>query len=117
MPEDKQEKLVDVGEREGAEITLEENNGQTKDVAEEKVEEKIEVQEEKPVETKKEEIKEVKPEKVETKKDDLDNYSERVKKRIAKLTGQIRDAERQREEAISYAQLIKKEKESIESKL
>ena len=117
MPEDKQEKLVDVGEREGAEITLEENNGQTKAVAEEKVEEKIEVQEEKPIETKKEEIKEVKPEKVETKKDDLDSYSERVKKRIAKLTGQIRDAERQREEAISYAQLIKKEKESIESKL
>ena len=114
MPEDKQEKLVDVGEREGAEITLEENNGQTKAVAEEKVEEKIEVQEEQPVEVKKEEVK---SEKVEAKKDDLDDYSEKVKKRIAKLTHQIREAERQKEEAISYAQSIQKEKEFVESKL
>jgi len=114
MPENKQEKLVDVGEKEGAEITLEENNGQTKAVAEEKVEEKIEVQEEQPVEVKKEEVK---SEKVEAKKDDLDDYSEKVKKRIAKLTHQIREAERQKEEAISYAQSIQKEKEFVESKL
>ena len=114
MPEDKQEKLIDVGEREGAEITLEENNGQTKAVAEEKVEEKIEVQEEQPVEVKKEEVK---SEKVEAKKDNLDDYSEKVKKRIAKLTHQIREAERQKEEAISYAQSIQKEKEFVESKL
>ena len=46
----KKEPMIDVGEEEGAEVTLD-NNEQTKAVAEEKKEEKIEVvqEEEKPV--------------------------------------------------------------------
>jgi chromosome segregation ATPase len=88
------------------------NNEQTKAVAEEKKEEKIEViqEEEKPVV-------EAKVEKTAEKKDELEEYSEGVKKRIAKLTQKMREAERQREEAVSYAQSVKREKDQIESRI
>jgi hypothetical protein len=106
--------MIDVGEEEGAEITLD-NNEQTKAVAEEKIE--VQQEEEKPaVEVKEEKVEEKKP-KIETKKDELEEYSENVKKRIAKLTHKIREAERQREEAINFAHSVKKEKEQIESRL
>jgi len=110
----KKEPMIDVGEEEGAEITLD-NNEQTKAVAEEKIE--VQQEEEKPaVEVKEEKVEEKKP-KIETKKDELEEYSESVKKRIAKLTHKIREAERQREEAINFAHSVKKEKEQIESRL
>ena len=116
MPiEDKKPKndpMIDVGEKEGAEIELD-NNEQSKAVAEEKKEEKIEVQQEaeKPVEVKTE------AEKPAAEKDELEEYSEGVKKRIAKLTRKMREAERQREEALAYAQSVQKEKNQIESRL
>ena len=107
----KRDPMIDVGEEEGAEVILD-NNEQTKVVAEEKKEEKIDViqEEEKPVV-------EAKVEKTAEKKDELEEYSEGVKKRIAKLTHKIREAERQREEAINFAHSVKKEKEQIESRL
>jgi len=107
----KRDPMIDVGEEEGAEVILD-NNEQTKVVAEEKKEEKIDViqEEEKPVV-------EAKVEKPVEKKDELEEYSESVKKRIAKLTHKIREAERQKEEAVSYAQSVKREKEQIESRL
>ena len=40
-------------------------------------------------------------------KDELGEYSESVQKRIAKLTRKMREAERQKEEAIQYAQNLK----------
>ena len=40
-------------------------------------------------------------------KDELGEYSEGVQKRIAKLTRKMREAERQKEEAIQYAQTLK----------
>ena len=40
-------------------------------------------------------------------KDELGEYSEGVQKRIAKLTRKMREAERQKEEAIQYAQSLK----------
>ena len=110
----KQEPMIDVGEEEGAEVTLD-NNEQTKAVAEEKIE--VQQEEEKPgVEVKEEKVEEKKP-KIETKKDELEEYSESVKKRIAKLTHKIREAERQREEAINFAHSVKREKDQIESRL
>ena len=100
----KNDPMVDVGEKEGAEIELE-NNEQSKAVAEEKKEEKIEVKQEveKPV--------------VETKKDELEEYSDGVKKRIAKLTHKMREAERQREEALAYAQSVQREKNLLENRV
>ena len=51
------------------------------------------------------------------KEDELEKYSEGVQKRIAKLTRKMREAERQREEAIAYAQLTKKQKEELEQRI
>ena len=114
MPqEEKKGDLIDVGEEEGAEIKLDENNEPIKDVEEKKEEEKIEVEEVAQPEEKKEggEV-EVKEEK----KEELEKYSEGVQKRISKLTRKMREAERQKEEAVVYAQSVKRDKEDLESK-
>jgi hypothetical protein len=57
--------------------------------------------------------------KLEEKKDDkeLEQYSESVQKRIAKLTKKWREAERQKEEAVSYAQNVLRKQKDAESKL
>ena len=107
MPEDNKEPMIDVGEDQGAEINLDENNEQTKEAV---AEEKIEVQQvdEQPVEATEE--------KKDEKEDELKAYSEGVQKRIAKLTRKMREAERQKEEAISYAQAEKQRREEYEKK-
>ena len=45
----------------------------------------------------------------------VEEYSEGVKKRIAKLTKKMREAERQKEEALRYAQSIKKERDRFQT--
>ena len=50
-------------------------------------------------------------------KKELEDYSEGVKKRIAKLTKKMREAERQREAAIEYARKIQVEKDSLAGRL
>jgi hypothetical protein len=45
----------------------------------------------------------------------VEEYSEGVKKRIAKLTKKMREAERQREEALRYADSIKKERDQFKT--
>ena len=57
--------------------------------------------------------------KLEEKKDDteLKDYSESVQRRIAKLTKKWREAERQKDEAVTYAQTILKKQKDAESKL
>ena len=110
----KNDDLIDVGDADesATEINLDEQ--QPKEEAakeEEKVEvEQVEAKEEKPVEEKKD------GDEVE-KKDELKEYSEGVQKRIAKLTRKMREAERQREEAIAYAESIKRDKETVEGRL
>ena len=47
---------------------------------------------------------------------EVEEYSEGVKKRIAKLTKKMREAERQREEAVAFAQRVKKERDQFEAK-
>jgi len=51
-----------------------------------------------------------------TQKQEMDEYSEGVQKRIAKLTRKMREAERQKEEAIQYAQTVKDENRNLKSK-
>ena len=51
------------------------------------------------------------------KEKELEQYSESVQKRIAKLTKKWREAERQREEALTYAQRIIEDKKKAEDKL
>ena len=53
----------------------------------------------------------------EPKKDELQDYSEGVQKRIAKLTKKWREAERQKDEALVYAKSVLTEKEKAEQKL
>jgi len=57
-------------------------------------------------------------EKVEKKEDtELEQYSDSVQKRIAKLTKKWREAERQKDEALTYAQSVLRKQKDAESKL
>jgi len=98
--------LIDVGEENEKPVEVNLDEQQPKEEAA-KEEEKVEVEQ---VETKEE-----KP--VEEKKDELKEYSDGVQKRIAKLTRKMREAERQREEAIAFAESTKKDKEALEGRL
>ena len=108
MPEQEKPKhdLIDVGEDQGAEIHLDDKGNPEKSevVAEEKIEVE-QVEKETPVvETKKED------------KDELAEYSEGVQKRISKLTRKMREAERQKEEAVAFALAAKRDKEEMEKR-
>ena len=110
--EERKQDLVDVGEEQGADINFDSKGEPEKQ--EVVVEEKIEVEKiEQPVETKEEKVEE----KVEDKKDELKEYSDGVQKRIAKLTRKMREAERQREEAVTYAQSVTQQKNQAEKRL
>ena len=111
MPEDirETENLIDVGETVGAEINLDDKGEPEKfeapkeDIIE--VEEQVASKEESQPEEKAEE------------KDELKEYSEGVQKRIAKLTRKMREAERQREEAIAFAEATNQQKSELEGRL
>ena len=78
-----------------------------------------EVVEEKPAAepvVEKEEIK-VEKEIKEEKEKELEQYSDSVQKRIAKLTKKMREAERQKDEAIGYAQRVMHAKEKTDAKI
>ena len=108
--ENKKDDLIDVGEsdQQETEINLDEKGEPEK--VEQVEEEKIEVEqvEEKPTETKLEKKED---------KDELKEYSEGVQKRIAKLTRKMREAERQREEAITFANSMKANADRLEKKM
>jgi hypothetical protein len=71
----------------------------------------------KEVETKKDEpIIEVKEEVKTEEKDEREEYSEGVKKRIDRLTYKIREAERREKEAVNYAQQVKGERDTLQTK-
>ena len=114
--ENKVENLVDVGEadQQETEINLDEKGNPEK--IEEPKEEKIEVEEVSEVDKTYENERETKLEKKED-KDELKDYSEGVQKRIAKLTRKMREAERQREEAVQFAQAAKQDKDRLERKM
>ena len=57
----------------------------------------------------------VQAEKQEDNTKQIEEYSESVKKRIAKLTKRMREAERQKEEALRYADSVKKERDQFKT--
>ena len=59
---------------------------------------------------------ETKEESPKEKKDEREEYSEGVKKRIDRLTYKIREAERREKEALSFAEQIKKERDELQTK-
>ncbi len=99
-----EEKIIDVGEADEQETEIdleatpvEETPAEEIVVEETKEESPVEATEEKP-------------------KDELGEYSEGVQKRIAKLTRKMREAERQKEEAIAFARTQKEEAEQLRNK-
>jgi len=116
MPDERENDLIDVGETVGADIDLDEKGEPEK--VEPIVEEKIEVEqvpEDKSFENEREvKLEEKNPEQ---KKDELKEYSDGVQKRIAKLTRKMREAERQKEEAIVFAETVNRQKQETEARL
>ena len=120
MPEEenkKKEPMVDI-DTSGpeVEIDLEKDKKEDKSFENER-ETKLETQEPKE-EIKVEEIKEeTKKEETEEKKKELEDYSEGVQKRIAKLTKKWREAERQKEAALQYAKQVMADQQGLKTKL
>ena len=113
--ENKVQSLIDVGEADekATEINLDEKGEPEK--VETPAEEKIEIEqvsEDKTFENERE----TKLDKKED-KDEVKEYSEGVQKRIAKLTRKMREAERQREEAIAFAEATNKQNSELEGRL
>ena len=102
----KKEPMVDVGDTNESETEVDLEKKPEEQTTAEKEEIKVEQVEDTPVKT------EVKEEK----KDELKEYSEGVQKRIAKLTRKMREAERQKEEAIAFAKTAKDERDSLQSR-
>jgi len=124
MPEDKEDKIIDLPtDGPGAEVTLPEETvkegAQPIDVPEKKPEGEVEVKETPPVEEKPAELitEKEEPVKAEPEKNELEEYSDGVKKRIAKLTKRMREAERQRDESTKYAKSVLSEQKTLKARL
>ena len=118
----KQEPMVDIDtsgpgadvelpeEKPEAEIETKEEDSSPAPQAEETKEEKVEASDEKQEAEKKQE------EKPEEKKEELETYSKDVQRRIAKLTKKWREAQRQADEALKFAENQKSQKEKLQKK-
>ena len=107
LPEDKKEE----------EVKTEETIDPNKPIIEE-----VKTEEPKPKEKTEEPVKEEKEVKVQEDKSpedkkELEEYSDGVKKRIAKLTKKMREAERQKEAALEYAKGIQAEHKTLQNKV
>ena len=98
-----EDKTIDVGDAEEQEQEIDLDAQPAKETKEE---EKIEV----------EKVEAEEPAPVEDPKEELSDYSEGVNKRIAKLTRKMREAERQKEEAINYAKTVKENAAKIQNR-
>jgi hypothetical protein len=97
------EEKIDVGDNDEQEQEIDLDAApQQEEPKEEIVVQEVEAQEEK-----------TEAPKAEEPKDELSEYSDTVKKRIAKLTRKMREAERQKEEAIEFAKKQKDEAEQL----
>jgi hypothetical protein len=108
MPDVEENKTVDIdtsGPEVDVELENDSNETETPEVEAQQETEVVEQPEEK-VEAKKE-----------PSEDELKQYSETVQKRIAKLTKKWREAERQKDEALTYAQRVMEDKKKSEAKL
>jgi hypothetical protein len=113
--QEEENKTVDI-DTSGPDTEVELDNS-TEENTEQETAESTETSSTETVETASEEKKE-EPKEAEEKKDhELENYSKDVQRRIAKLTGKWREAERQKEEAAAYARAQIKLREAAEAKI
>ena len=113
--QEEENKTVDI-DTSGPEVEVELDNSKEENT-EQATAESTETSSTETVETASEEKKE-EPKEAEEKKDhELENYSKDVQRRIAKLTGKWREAERQKEEAAAYARAQIKLREAAEAKI
>jgi len=124
MPNNNEDKIIDLPtEGPGVEVTLPEESIkegiQNVDIPETKPEGEVNVVEETVVEEKPAElITEEKTAETSTEpKKELEEYSDGVKKRIAKLTKRMREAERQKDEATKYARSVIVEQKTLKDRL
>jgi len=101
LPEEKDKAVVEIKEEVKDEKPIEEPA--KPDDAPAKLDEQPDVQESKP--------------ETEDQKQELEDYSKGVKVRIAKLTKRMREAERQREAALTYAKSVNVEQRSLKDRL
>ena len=101
LPEEKDKAVVEIKEEVKDEKPIEEPA--KPDDAPAKLDEQPDVQESKP--------------ETEDQKQELEDYSKGVKVRIAKLTKRMREAERQREAALTYAKSVQGEQKSLKDRL
>ena len=112
MPDVDENKLVDIDTSgPDTEVELEETQTETSEVETPTEDKTFENEREVKLEEKKEE-----PVK-DDKENELEKYSEGVQRRIAKLTHKWREAERQKDEALSYAQSQIQAKQEAEAKI
>jgi hypothetical protein len=119
MPEDnKTEKMVDI-DTSGPSVDIELKDDTTKETPEVDTETSADISASVPAAEKKE-ASEKKPEAHKEDKNDsekeIDDYSEGVQRRIAKLTKKMREAERQKDEALRWAQAVKAEQDNLKQK-
>ena len=114
LPQEKKEEVKDEKVVESNESIIEEVKTE-----EPQSEKETEQKTEEPVKEKEEVKKEIKVQEDKSSEDkkELEEYSEGVKKRIAKLTKKMREAERQKEAALEYAKGVKAEADKTKSKL
>ena len=127
MPEEeKKDNLIDVGDAdekavdvdldkkaEGGEVKDEKTTQDSDKPADtpEKLDEPVDVRDSK--DDKEQDTKEEVKEKPQEQKKEMEEYSEGVQKRIAKLTRKMREAERQKEEAVTYAKRVMRERDAL----
>mgnify|MGYP003111533406 FL=1 len=112
----KKEPMVDVGDTNESETEVDLEKKPEEQTTAEKEEIKVEQVEDTPVKTETPKEEEKKEETKVEEKDELKQYSEGVQKRIAKLTRKMREAERQREEAVAYAKTAKSERDLLQDR-
>ena len=112
----KKEPMVDVGDTNESETEVDLEKKPEEQTTAEKEEIKVEQVEDTPVKTETPKEEEKKEETNVEEKDELKQYSEGVQKRIAKLTRKMREAERQREEAIAFAKTAKSERDQLQDR-
>jgi hypothetical protein len=118
MPDVEEKKTVDIdtsGPGANIELPEEEQESNSVEVSNDKVEESVESNDSP---EKSDEKPAVQADENKTEEDkELEQYSKDVKRRIAKLTGKWREAERQKDEALTYAERMILAKKKAEAKL